>query len=516
MSKNKEIVALKVQQWLDEWNDVNFDDKRFRSEPKPKHFYVFSINANMLKRLSKVYPRDTSKKNRAEDPGIQRKHDPKRSEQIRHYIFGGYPWSDLSEQKKKSNEYKDLKMPGWLPTAIIANIIAPGRKRGNQTIDTNDVIKVEDQNGASKLILPDNASSSSWIPKVAPIEIIDGQHRLWAFEKEEKMKGEYELPVVAFYDLDISWQAYLFYTINIKPKKINASLAYDLYPLLRTQDWLEKSPEYAHVYRETRAQELTEVLWAHKKSPWYDRINMLGEGRKGVSQAAFVRTLTTAFIKSSSVRGASIGGLFGSFMDNDAPLSWNRAQQAGLLIFSWKQFADAIEESSHNWCKEIRHYYTENSEEKSDENIKENDPAFTSKYSLLATDQGVRAFSHIINDMLFINYKELDLNSIVWSEDEVSNDAIDHSEVDLAIDQFQNHKTGSFINDITESLTEFDWRTSSFPRLSRDIQQRQMVFKGSSGYKELRKQLLEVLTKSNNSFVSETADEVLKKLKYVD
>ena len=57
----------------------------------------------------------------------------------------------------------------------------------------------------------------------------------------------YELPVIAFQGLDVTWQAYLFYTINIKPKRINASLAYDLYPLLRVQDWLEKSPDQANV-----------------------------------------------------------------------------------------------------------------------------------------------------------------------------------------------------------------------------------------------------------------------------
>jgi len=511
-----EIIALKVQQWLDDWNEVKFDNARFRHEPNPKHFYVFSINANLLKRLSKVYPRDISRKKRAEDPGIQRIHDPKRSDVIRQYIFGGFPWSDLSEQKRRSDEYKDLKMPGWLPTAIIANIIAPGERRGNETINENEVVKVEEQNSLVKLILPEGADNPDWDPIVAPIEIIDGQHRLWAFEKDEKLNGNYELPVVAFYNLDISWQAYLFYTINIKPKKINASLAYDLYPLLRTQDWLEKAPEYAHVYRETRAQELTEILWAHEKSPWRGRINMLGEGRKGVSQAAFVRSLTTAFIKSSSGKSTSIGGLFGSFMDDNAPLAWNRAQQAGLLIYSWRKIAEAIKESNQGWCQTIRNYYNENQEIRKEEEIGDNDLAFASKYSLLATDQGVRGFSHIVNDMLFVNYKKLDLSSIVWNKDEVSSDTIDHSEVNRAINEFSKHKVGKFLTKVAANLVNFDWRTSSFPNLPREIQQKQMVFKGSSGYKELRKQLLEILSKSDDKLVSVSANEVLKRLDYVN
>src|SRR5438445_5291967 len=101
--------------------------------------------------------------------------------------------------------------------------------------------------------------------ELPPFEIIDGQHRLYSFEKGV-FAEEYQLPVVAFENLDISWQAYLFWTINIKPKRISASMAFDLYPLLRTEDWLERFSHY--VYRETRAQELVEALWSNPHSPW--------------------------------------------------------------------------------------------------------------------------------------------------------------------------------------------------------------------------------------------------------
>ena len=143
-------------------------------------------------------------------------------------------------------------MPGWLPTAIVANILPPGTERRGRMIDEADVMRVATMGTKEAvLMLPENVDSPSWSPTVAPLEIIDGQHRLLAFEKLEQLDGAFELPVVAFYGLDISWQAYLFYTINIKPKRINASLAYDLYPLLRVQDWLEHSPEGADIYRET-------------------------------------------------------------------------------------------------------------------------------------------------------------------------------------------------------------------------------------------------------------------------
>ncbi|MEJ7778563.1 MAG: hypothetical protein WKF68_03145 [Daejeonella sp.] len=122
MAAENILTAIKVKQWLNEWNSVPFGPMRKKPQP---HFYVFSINANMLKKLSKVYPRKADE-NRNLLVGVQRKHDPERSKKIRQYVFGGFPWSDLSDSKRNSTEFSDLKMPGWLPTAIIANIIAPG------------------------------------------------------------------------------------------------------------------------------------------------------------------------------------------------------------------------------------------------------------------------------------------------------------------------------------------------------------------------------------------------------
>ena len=78
----------------------------------------------------------------------------------------------------------------------------------------------------SRIILPYTEWTNSWRPSgMPPLEVIDGQHRLWAFDSADE---DFELPVVAFHGLDISWQAYLFWTINIKPKRINPSLAFDL------------------------------------------------------------------------------------------------------------------------------------------------------------------------------------------------------------------------------------------------------------------------------------------------
>ncbi len=188
-----------------------------------------------------------------------------------------------------------------------------------------------------------------------PFEVIDGQHRLWAFDADDKVTADFQLPVVAFHGLDISWQAYLFYTINIKPKRINPSLAFDLYPLLRAEDWLERAEEHV-VYRETRSQELTEALWSYPESPWYDRINMLGErGIKTVTQNAWIRALTATFVKPWESRAGRAGGLFGErFGDKDEVLRWSRAQQAAFLIFSWSALREAINDSYADWVSALR------------------------------------------------------------------------------------------------------------------------------------------------------------------
>ena len=195
----------------------------------------------------------------SQDLGIQRGHDKGRSDEISKFVKYGYPWSNLSEAKRESGEFQDLRQPGWLPTAIVVNILTPDDVRRGRRVATSDLIEIKNSdNGAAEFLLPGSINKSWYPQKIHPIEVIDGQHRLWAFE-DNRLQGNYELPVVAFVGLDLSWQAYLFYTINIKPKKINASLAFDLYPLLRTEEWLTKFEGHP-IYRETRAQELVDLL----------------------------------------------------------------------------------------------------------------------------------------------------------------------------------------------------------------------------------------------------------------
>src|SRR5262245_5018713 len=115
---SKAIPAIKVHQWLDDWNTIGSSAKHHRAKPSP-HFYVFSLSAQELRSLSGISRRQASKVSpRAADLGIQREHDAERSEEISRFVEFGFPWSTLSETKRKSQEFNDLRKPGWLPTAI--------------------------------------------------------------------------------------------------------------------------------------------------------------------------------------------------------------------------------------------------------------------------------------------------------------------------------------------------------------------------------------------------------------
>jgi hypothetical protein len=496
MTKDKfrQVPVLKVHQWLSGWNKIEFDPEEHRAEP-PQHFYLFSLPARELKSLSGIARRQAKNAAlRTEDLGIQRQHDPERSEEISRFVEYGYPWSTLSEAKRASPEYNDLRKPGWLPTAVVLNILPRGSNRDGKVLGDNDLATIVEEDENFALRLPYEKWEASWSPSnLPPFEIIDGQHRLWAFESGSKFE-KYELPVVAFVGLDISWQAYLFWTINIKPKRINPSLAFDLYPLLRSEEWLDRAEGHA-IYRETRSQELAEILWSHPKSPWYDRINMLGERQNPwVTQSAWIKSLTASFVRSWDGRTGSTGGLFGGRSKREGEvLGWSRAQQAAFLIFIWRNLNAAVAVSTAEWAEKLRAHQRRGGEkgQKTEGAVPYDDLAFYSSFSLINSDQGVRGYLQVVNDICYRRASALKLN--VWlPESKASANPIDA--VDNALQTLVKQEFAEFVTEIAKALASFDWRSSSAPDLDETLRRKKLVFRGSSGYKELRTQLLEHLT----------------------
>jgi len=504
----REVQALKVHQWLKDWEKVEFDERARRRRPDP-YFYLFTLPAAELKALSGIARRTTEGGlRRAEDPGIQRRHDEERSKLIGEFVRYGFPWSELSEAKRKSGRYDDLRKPGWLPTAIVVNILKPGDKRRGREVNKKDIIDVTDGgNGLARVRLPSSFTDADWEPTgIHPLEVIDGQHRLWAVEPGREME-DFHLPVVAFQGLDISWQAYLFWTINLTPKRINRSLAYDLYPLLRTEDWLERFEGHP-VYRETRSQELTESLWAYPTSPWHERINMLGErGLEApmVSQAAWIRSLMATYVKAWEGRRITIGGLFGTRLGRDEEvLPWSRAQQAAFLIFAGQAIRDRVKECKKPWAASLR-------EAARDGDTNDFDPAFFGAQSLLSTDQGIRGILSVTNDLCYVLADEFRLREWV-TEDSAA--ASDLDSVEEALLSFKDQPAAKFIGQIAASLATYDWRTSSAPGLTDEQQLGKAAFRGSGGYKEIRRALLIHLSSAPSKEVSGAASSVLGALGY--
>ncbi len=498
----RRLQAIKVHQWLPEWEEVQFDALQYRTRP-PEDFYLFTLPASELLALSGIFHRDAaSGQARSRDLGIQRQHDGQRSKEIRDFVSHGFPWSALSNQRRMSGEFDDLKKPGWLPTSIVVNILKVGDTRRGESVHSDDLIKVvDDKDSTVELILPGRLGDTNWHPSgLPPIEVIDGQHRLWAFDVGDPA-DRFSLPVVAFFGLDISWQAYLFYTINIKPKKINTSLAFDLYPLLRTEEWLERFDGHP-IYRETRAQEITEALWSHPDSPWYDRIDMLGgRGNRMVTQAAWIRSLMATFVKLYESPRVHIGGLFGAPLGEDRPvLRWSRPLQSAFIIFLWQELKDAIARSNHEWAGNLRQQDT-------DSPLGE-DPAFSGRFSLLNTDQGVRGVLSIFNDLCFLRADALRLDDLDLSD---IGDGTAEGAIWDALDALRNAPVGAFMKQLSISLASYDWRTSGTPGLSDQVRSAKARFRGSTGYRELRSDLLHHVAVTEGD-VGDVATEVVTAL----
>lgn len=505
MSQGERIPLIKVPQWLSSWADGGWHPQDGLDEP-PHHFYVSSIPLRTLYDLSDVRRRDLSARRRADpEPGYQRRHEGERSSKIARYIQYGYP---LSSQKSLDPEdHRDLIHPGWLPGSVLINLIPAGRTRiraGKElTLEPQHAAQVVEEGNVSSLILPNALTSDGRLSDnaLAPFEVIDGQHRLFAAAEGLELGDNYCVPVVLFHDLSLAWQAYLFWVINVEPKKINPSLAFDLYPELRSQRWLE-SGEAIIVYREHRAQELTEILWRHPASPWRERIELFGNRVVGhVSNAAFIRTLMTSFVRPWGT-DQKIGGLFGSIdrHGKDYVLPWKRAQQAAFLIRIWQKIKEAVERSDAEWVKACQ-------DEEPQTFFKmdaEFHAAFEGQHSLLATDQGVRAVSVVFNAICQANYDHLTLDA--WQSDALAETTDDATITDALEELTVFEDIDDFLTAVSRILVNrFDWRTSSAPGLMPEQKNAQAVYRGSSGYVALQRDVMNVICESEDNAVSRAA-----------
>lgn len=517
----KSVPILPVRQWVKTWDLAQWASDEGLGPP-PKEFYVASIPLKELRALANVSRREISERKKgAKNPGYQRPRDELRSKKIGRYIDYGYPLSNQSGLNPE--EHVDLVHPGWLPTTILINIIPVGQLRRRQGKDLYVApayeVKIEGAPGSTRLSYPtpENVTNDPLmgVDYIEPIEVIDGQHRLYAADDSENFDDSYEIPVVIFNGLSEQWQAYLFWVINVEPKKINTSLAFDLYPELRSSTWLERG-ETIKVYQEHRAQELTELLWRHPESPWSQRIELHGKRIEGhVSNAAFIRSLTSSFIRRWR-EGGRIGGLFGS-IDRDGKervIRWTRLQQAAFLIYIWEKVHQCIRDGSAKWIKGCVNDFSELSPEKRETlSLGKLHPAFAGPHSLLGTDQGSRAVMVLFNSILSVAYADLDLER--WDLGDVADEEPD-AVIAKALDDLR--KNQSLMTDAIRAISKclfdgsFDWRTGSAPSIEdASLRQAQMAYKGSSGYTLLQRNALQHLAEYGSAKLKEYAQAVAER-----
>jgi len=222
-----------TNEYFDHISAIEFKQGKYK-------FYVFKMKARDLLKIAYTSPR--TKNNRK---GIQRGLDVSRLKDIGEYV---------------QNEEK----PNLLPNAIIVNFSK----------------NTKYENGKILIFKPKDKASEAFI--------LDGQHRLFAFDPAFSNNVNFDLIVAGFIDLKDDECAYLFRTINEKQKKINPSLVFDLIPMLR-KDWVE--------FEDQRAQYLVEQLNLKEDSPWYDGISMLGGREKTITLSSFMTRLKSLFKK---------------------------------------------------------------------------------------------------------------------------------------------------------------------------------------------------------------------------
>jgi DGQHR domain-containing protein len=207
---------------------------------KDKNIFIFSMDPHYMKQFVKISDVSTGDKN------FQRPYDPKRVEEIRSYILG---------KDKLYKKGKDIYAKGFIPNAIVVNL--PSN------------YKVEKEGDKTFILFPDAKD----IPKYKEtIEIIDGQHRLLAFDDEcKKQLGteQFEMCFVGLIDLSDSEKKEIFMVLNERQKTVDKNI------LLRHKKLLNLLLDE----EETRYDVITR-LNSEVDSPFYGKVIMAGEKKK--------------------------------------------------------------------------------------------------------------------------------------------------------------------------------------------------------------------------------------------
>lgn len=207
---------------------------------------VFYIGKMQSGELLKVANRNLSRYKNVEK-GLQRDRSPKQINSIKEYL---------------------TREDATFPNTIIISVGYDDQSNSNWEYD--DVT-------GSLLIknLPDS------------VNIIDGQHRLFGLEDFP----DFEIPVSIFLGLPEAEQGMVFSTINGNQRTVDSSLIYELFGMSDKR------------YEEVVSYKIVSALNSDKKSPWFQKIKMLGKAKNDgdISQGAFSKYIHINLISKGKV-----------------------------------------------------------------------------------------------------------------------------------------------------------------------------------------------------------------------
>jgi DNA phosphorothioation-associated DGQHR protein 1 len=238
-------------------------------------FYAFSLRADVLNKITYSLPAE-----------VRARLEQEIGENRGGYsIFG----SQRAEKKTRLQEIASYiqTTDATFPNAII---LAANYSRDGLYVE-NDELQWQAKNAGNgfwNLEIPSESHPCA--------SIIDGQHRLHAFGQLpiDAPEREMELLCVVFLELPTPYHAYVFATINFNQKKVDRSLAYELFGFD-----VDERPSYLWS-PETLAVYLTRLLNTEEKSPMFRSIfpaadsevifssNVEGDGLVKISMATVV------------------------------------------------------------------------------------------------------------------------------------------------------------------------------------------------------------------------------------
>lgn len=167
--------------------------KVLKYKQKDKDIYIFTSDPNYIKKLVKISDISLS------DANFQRPFDESRIKEIKKYVLG---------EDKLYKKGRDIYAKGYIPNSIVLNL--------------SNKYKVIEETNNIYINFPENSEINNYKDS---IEIIDGQHRLLAFDDECKTRlGDYEMCFVAFTGLTNDEKKEVFMVLNERQKTVDKNI----------------------------------------------------------------------------------------------------------------------------------------------------------------------------------------------------------------------------------------------------------------------------------------------------